>query len=220
MLKLTTDSEISKLAWYAYQDAPSSIRLLASARTYICPMQPLLREVPPDSSLFDIGCGSGLFLSLLVASGQLTKAVGSDPNSKALNCAKGATERIANEPNISIDFVQSTTPQTWPDGSFSVVSMIDVMHHIPPQQQQAFFEEAVQKVSTGGRLLYKDMCKRPFWKATANRLHDLVLARQWIHYVPISTIKKWGANCGLQLENEMYYSRFVYGHEMLVFKKS
>ncbi|MCP2726905.1 class I SAM-dependent methyltransferase [Limnofasciculus baicalensis] len=221
MPNLSKDQEISKLAWQVYCDAPMSIRLLASARTYICPMLPLLVEVPDNSTIFDIGCGSGLFLSLLVANSQVRSGIGTDLNIKALNSAKLATKRLTEkQPEVMVDFQQTGDCKEWPNTSFSVVSMIDVMHHIPPQAQYTVFAAAIERIAPGGRLIYKDMCLKPWWKATANRLHDLLLAREWINYVPIETIKEWGSQSGLKLVNESYYSRYVYGHEKLVFVKN
>ncbi|PSF37906.1 hypothetical protein C7H19_07970 [Aphanothece hegewaldii CCALA 016] len=220
MSKLLTNQKIAFLAWNLYKDAPITTRLLASARTYICPMQPLLGEVPKHSTVLDIGCGSGLFLFLLIANEQVTKAVGIDANAKMLNSTKLTAHQLAQKRlGIDINFIEADNPNDWPNNNFSVVSMIDVIHHIPPEKQQAVFEEATQRVCPGGYLLYKDMCKQPFWRATANRLHDLILARQWIHYCPIDKIKQWGSACGLTLEKESYYSKWVYGHEKLVFKK-
>jgi SAM-dependent methyltransferase len=214
------DREISKLAWQIYCDAPISIRLLSSARTYICPMTPLLVEVPHHSTIFDIGCGNGLFLSLLIANGQVREGIGTDLNIQALDSAKLATKRLTEtQPEIKVNFIQTADFKEWPDTHFSVVSMIDVMHHIPPQAQYSVFEAAVGRVASGGRFIYKDMCRKPWWKAMANRLHDLLLARQWINYVPIETIEEWGSRCGLQLEHKSCYSRYVYGHEKLVFVK-
>jgi len=154
MLNLKTDKEISQLAWFAYQDAPMSVRLLSSLRTYICPMQPLITQVPRDATIFDIGCGSGLFLSLLLARGQSIKGIGCEPNRQAIASAQKASKRLLDrvdrEQNpMTVDFIESTTPQDWPQDTFSVVSLIDVMHHIPPQQQQAFFEAAVRRVRRG-----------------------------------------------------------------------
>ena len=221
MPKLPNDQEIAQLAWSSYRDSPVSIRLLASLRTYICPMQPLLNTVPNNATVFDIGCGSGLFLFLLVAHKQVVEAIGTDLNVKALQSAKAAiTQLTANNPKTTVNFIKTNDTNEWPETCFSVVSMIDVMHHISPKEQRAVFEKATQRICPGGYLLYKDMCQKPFWKASANRLHDLILAGQWINYVPIEKIKKWGCSLGLELVEESYYSRFFYGHEQLLFKKS
>src|SRR6266576_3469231 len=73
----------------------------------------------------------------------------------------------------------------------ATVSMIDVMHHVPPSFQKEFLLTACRHVRPSGLLIYKDMCRRPRWRAAANRLHDLVLARQWINYLPISQVELW-----------------------------
>jgi SAM-dependent methyltransferase len=183
-------------------------------------MLPLLNQVPGGSSVLDIGCGSGLFLLLLVANDKVTYAVGCDSNLKALNSAKQAiSQLLPKKINTKISFIRAEVPDDWPNEEFSIVSMIDVMHHVPPPLQQSFFEAATRRLKSGGYLIYKDMCKYPYWKATANRIHDLIIARQLIHYVPIQTIKKWGEFCGLTLEKEVSYSKYFYGHEQILFKK-
>ena len=62
------------------------------------------------------------------------------------------------------------------------------------------------------------MADRPLWKNLFNRLHDAVLARQFIHYVPLEEIKGWGRQLGFRIHEEIR-SRFAYGHELVVFKR-
>lgn len=217
----STDQKIAKSASYIYRDESIFVRLLALARTYICPMQPLLVEVPQNATVLDIGCGNGLFLSLLSISDKIANSVGVDYNSKVVKNAQRIVSKLLAEKHdmLSVNFYLAKNPSNWPNNLFSFVSMIDVLHHISSEAQQDFFIAATQRVCPGGLLLYKDMCMRPLWRALGNRLHDLILAKQVIHYVPIDIIKKWAHSCGLQLEKEAYYSRFIYGHEKLVFKR-
>lgn len=221
MFQFLTNQYISRLVWHFYFDAPTLTRLLVLARTFICPMQRLLAEVPKESTLLDIGCGRGVFLLLLATNNLLKSSVGIDPDGQALEIAKKTMAKIGNRSGkININFIRGSSPEDWPqDTYFSVVSLIDVMHHIPPKQQYWIFSEAVKRVAPGGRLLYKDICHRPFWLATANRLHDLIVARQWINYVPLDTIKHWGLSLGLEIKKESSYLRYFYGHEQLVFHK-
>lgn len=214
------DRKISALAWSSYRDSPYLIRCLSSLRTFICPMLLLINQVPENSTVLDLGCGNGLFLFLLIANNKVTHVVGCDSNRKALNSAQHAISRLPKKDNIKVNFITAKTPENWPNQEFSIVSMIDVMHHVLPPLQKYFFQAATQRLKSGGYLIYKDMCDYPHWKATANRIHDLVLARQWINYVPSQTIQKWAEDCGLKFVKEEHYSKYFYGHELLVFYKS
>ena len=101
-----------------------------------------------------------------------------------------------------------------------MASWVEVRHPSPPASQREIFHQAAARIKPGGILLYKDMAVKPWWRAWGNRLHDLLLARQWIHYAPLPQIKQWAAEAGLELQHEERYSRFFYGHELLVFRKN
>ncbi len=220
-LNVPTDKVMSKFIWNIYKSSSFTIRILASARTYICPLQPLLSRVPFESSVFDIGCGNGLFLVLVSFFNKAKYVCGVEPNKLSVSTAEIVTRKI-NFPDkpIIYDFRAVSDPSDWPTRSFSVVSMIDVMHHIPINLQKQSFKEAAARVEKSGIFLYKDMCRYPLWRAWFNRFHDLVLARQWINYVDIKDIKVWASECGLALEEEKHYTRLAYGHELLVFRRS
>jgi len=98
------------------------------------------------------------------------------------------------------------------------VSLIDVPHHVPPAGQRECFLTAAARLGPGGVLIYKDMARRPVWRALANRLHDLVLARQWIHYVPVERVEGWAAEAGLGLTRAARFNRLWYAHELRVFR--
>jgi len=95
--------------------------------------------------------------------------------------------------------------------------LIDVMHHVPVAAQRDVFRKAAQVLKPGARLVYKDIALRPKWRAWANTLHDLILARQWVHYVPMATVLEWGAAEGLVPVCSYGVKRLWYGHEFAVF---
>jgi hypothetical protein len=68
-------------------------------------------------------------------------------------------------------------------------------------------------------LLYKDMCDAPAWRAGLNRLHDLVIARQWINYVPVEDADRWATDCGLAIERTEWIAMLWYGHELRVYRR-
>src|SRR5687767_4863984 len=128
--------ETIRTLWEAYRDAPLSQRLLASARTLICPFERIIRHVPHGSRVLDIGCGTGALLNLLAAQARISEGVGCEINQAALTAARKAAERLGASYVI---FRHALSESDWPQESFDVVALIDVMHHVPVAQQRAFF---------------------------------------------------------------------------------
>jgi len=166
--------------------------------------------------VLDVGCGAGLFLGLLASCGRGIRGVGFDVSPGAIATAKQMAERF----NGQLQFHRLDVDEPWPRETFDVVSIIDVTHHVPPARQRRMIATAASHVAPGGVLLYKDMCRRPRWRAAANRLHDLLLARQWIHYLPVESVEHWAAEEGLGLEHEERIDMLWYGHELRVFRRA
>lgn len=211
-----TPREISRLAAQLFARAPKRYAVMQKYRPYICPFGQLCSYVPNDATVLDIGCGCGLFLGLLAHWNRIQSGVGLDASPEAVAVAR----QISSDARPgSLRFEVGAKIADWPAGRFSVVSLIDVLHHIPPPGQKPFFQDAAERVEPGGILLFKDMVSRPFWLAWANRLHDLVLARQWIHYVPVDTVEGWAAEKGLKLQARSRMVMLWYGHELRVFER-
>ncbi|WHZ25493.1 MAG: hypothetical protein OJF51_000288 [Nitrospira sp.] len=202
-----------------FSSGPFLSRMIQQLRPYICPFHELLAVVPRNSSVLDVGCGSGIFLGLLMKRVGLRSAFGFDYSESAIELARLMLKNMPAEMTKNIDFELRNANQSWPEGDFDVVSMIDVMHHVNPTAQREVFLEAVDHVNPGGLLLYKDMADRPLVFALANRLHDLIMARQWINYVPTSLIKRWAIEAGLHVVQESQCRMIWYAHEWIVFKK-
>lgn len=220
-LQPLTPRLLSSMARDLYSDGPFLFRALQRFRPYICPFEELLPEVPRGASVLDIGCGGGLFLGLLEAAGKQPLGVGFDLSQPAIALAqrmsRDARKRRA-ESRLSFETVEADSP--WPEGLFDVVAMIDVIHHVPPGAQEQVIRDACKRVRLGGLFLYKDMVSRPRWRAAANQLHDLLLARQWVHHLPPEQVAKWAVDEGLQVERAQRINRFWYGHELRLFKRA
>jgi 2-polyprenyl-3-methyl-5-hydroxy-6-metoxy-1,4-benzoquinol methylase len=186
-------------------------------RPLICPFDRLIDVVPATARLLDIGAGNGLFLYLLGATGKVEEGIGVDIASSEVAAGRRALAELGIR-NLRLERVSDT--EQWPSGGFGVVSMIDVLHHIPPHHQRSFFEEACRRVSPGGTMVYKDMCARPAWRAWGNRLHDLLKARQWISYRAIGEVEAWARELGLALVISDDIPIGYYGHELRVFART
>ena len=192
-------------------------RLLVNGRPFICPLHTLVDCVPSNALVLDVGCGTGLFLNLLAHRGRVSRGIGFDASAPAIETAQRAAKEI--RPETGVRFEAISVGDSWPAGLFDVVSMIDVLHHISPAQQRQVIEQACGKVAPGGMFLYKDMGVASFWRAWANRAHDLVLARQWIHYVAANDVVQWAKAAGLSLEHSVKINMLWYEHELFVFRR-
>jgi 2-polyprenyl-3-methyl-5-hydroxy-6-metoxy-1,4-benzoquinol methylase len=195
--------------------------LLQRFRPYICPFEELLPIVPEGSRVLDVGCGGGLFLGLLSAEGRIRSGLGFDSSSSAISVAQRMCRRAAHgRAWVQLEFQCRDASAPWPEGIFDVVCLIDVLHHVTPQAQRPVFEAAATRLGAAGLLIYKDMASAPAWQAWANRLHDLVLARQWIHYVPVERVERWASEIGLVLVDARAIDRYCYRHDLRVFRRN
>lgn len=167
--------------------------------------------------MLDVGSGAGLFLGLLASERRISEGVGLDTNPDAIAVARGMAKRATQLGFRShLRFEQIEPQGPWPSGHFDVVSLIDVMHHIPPPSRRELFRKATSRLRHSGTLIYKDISARPRWRAWANRLHDLVIAKQWIQLVPIRQVEEWAIADQLKLEHADYIPRLWYGHDLRV----
>jgi 2-polyprenyl-3-methyl-5-hydroxy-6-metoxy-1,4-benzoquinol methylase len=212
-----TPQLLSRSAAELYPEGPVLFRKLQRYRPYICPFEELIPEVPMGASVLDIGCGGGLFLGLIDAAGLKPTGLGFDVSAPAIRLADSMAAARRNRGG-HLHFRRLAPDEPWPTGKFDVVSMIDVIHHVPAAAQENVIRRACRRVKPGGAFVYKDMVKRPRWRAFANQMHDLVLARQWIHYAPVAEVERWAADEGLALERAELINRLWYGHELRVFR--
>jgi 2-polyprenyl-3-methyl-5-hydroxy-6-metoxy-1,4-benzoquinol methylase len=185
-------------------------------RPFICPFGALIAEVPGGSNILDIGCGAGLYLGLLASFGRIREGIGFDASAPAIAAAQKMARKVA---PLRLNFCERDVKEPWPDGTFDVVSLIDVMHHVPQPARETVLQRAADRVRPGGLFIYKDMADRPVWRATANRLHDLVMARQWVHYAPVEAVEAFCRSTGLELIHREDINMLWYGHEMRIFRR-
>jgi 2-polyprenyl-3-methyl-5-hydroxy-6-metoxy-1,4-benzoquinol methylase len=197
-------------------DDSSLISLIQRHRPFICPFEKLVDQVPIGSRIMDIGCGAGLFLGLLARLGRIREGVGFDSSAPAIAAAQRMSGKVA---PLGLEFHHLGVEESWPDGTFDAVSLIDVMHHVPRPMRSDLLRMATQRVRHGGVFIYKDMVRKPLWRATANRLHDLIQARQWINYEPIASVEATCRSKGLELIHQDRVNMLWYGHELRVFRR-
>lgn len=218
VISLDSDRRLAQRIRSVYADSPLLARIEQSLRPSICPFDLVVNAVPRGARVLDVGCGSGLLLALLALAGRRIIGVGFDTDRNAIGCARMMVQHLADTGSM-LSFERRDATAPWPRESFDVVCMVDLLHHVPVRAQEAVFAQAVDAIQPGGLVVYKDMCRRPRWRAAANQLHDLALARQWIHHVPVERVERWASNRGLTLEAHAFATRLWYGHDLRVFRR-
>ena len=213
-----TVTDVVALARTIYDGAPSAIRHRQKLRPYICPFHILVSYVPAGATVLDVGCGAGLFISILAHLGRIRSAVGFDADRTAILAAQKIATRLPN--SGLIQFEHRNANDAWPAGRFDVVCLIDVLHHVRPEHQPGLIATAIDHVADGGLLIYKDIARRPLWRAWANRLHDLVFVREWIYYAKLDEVVNWARKGGLCLEETGSVNMLWYRHEWCIFRRS
>jgi 2-polyprenyl-3-methyl-5-hydroxy-6-metoxy-1,4-benzoquinol methylase len=215
-----TARSLSAIARDMYRDGPFLLRTLQHFRPFFCPFERLIGHIPNGSRVLDVGCGAGLLLSLAAVLGREFEGLGFDVSPMAIRLANNMAKRaMASSPQARLSFERLDVNADWPAGLFDVVFLIDVLHHVPPARQHSLVKRAISKVKPGGTLVYKDMCLRPWWKAHANRLQDLIIARQLISYVPVEMVEDWASTQGMQVILSENVGRFWCGHELRAMRR-
>lgn len=214
-----TPFTLARDAFELYRGGSLARRALVTGRPLICPFDRLLPLVPAGASVLDVGCGDGLFLALLAASGRLGRGVGVDYNHAAIANAHFAT---ANLPDAALSFVALSLDArrpgaAWPSDRYDVVSLIDVLHHVPPPARRTLVQQALSRVRSGGMLLYKDIALEPAWRRYCNSAHDWLLTRERVSYTPFDSVCEWVREGGGRPGAHERIDRLWYGHELACF---
>lgn len=186
-------------------------------RPLICPFEVVIEEVPDGSRVLDIGSGPGLWLQLLAVFGKLQRGVGFDSNPKLIEVGEEILRKHELSDLVELRYLPVQAP--WPDGDFNVLTMIDVMHHIPVADRAGVIQSVADRLPKGGLFIYKDMAAWPDPLSVVNQAHDLLLARQWINHQNVDTLQNMAFAAGLKLVKHEKIRRYLYVHDFCVFEK-
>jgi len=100
----------------------------------------------PYGSLLDLGCGDGRFIAELSRSRSDLRLLGVDYSERAIGLASAL--------NPDVDYRASDILQDDLAGEqFDVVTLVEVIEHIPPEDLPLFVQRAVSFLRPGGRLI-------------------------------------------------------------------
>jgi 2-polyprenyl-3-methyl-5-hydroxy-6-metoxy-1,4-benzoquinol methylase len=207
-----TPRQLSEIAQSFSGQLGFAKRFIMKYRPYICPFHVLAGFVNDNDSLLDIGCGAGLWINLLNRLGLVNSAVGVDVDENAVSVARGITPA-----DCDIRYFAQSANQQWPIGNFDVVSAIDVLHHVPVDEQRNFIGKLVNVQAN--RIIFKDIEPARRFRACMNTLHDIVMTGQVPKYRNAQQVRKWFLEEGCKIETEGFVNMLWYPHYYIIASK-
>jgi 2-polyprenyl-3-methyl-5-hydroxy-6-metoxy-1,4-benzoquinol methylase len=136
-------------------------------------MDPLYASVPAAfadnrAPILDLGCGIGLLLHCLRASGSQSSYVGVDTDAEKIEAARVASQRGGHS-NAAFDVCDLSQRFPQHEGS---VALLDVLQYLPSAAQEPLISQAAQCVSRDGRLVIRTGLADDSWRSTLTRATD------------------------------------------------
>lgn len=110
----------------------------------------VLAQLPDQGTLLDVGCGEGYLLALARAAKPELDLVGLDHDPRRVTLARQA---LAGEPRLELlvgDLRDHALLRA------SMITCLDVLHYMPPEQQDAVLARLAACLAPGGLLLLRD----------------------------------------------------------------
>jgi len=146
----------------AFRHRGAKTRLHILLRFLTCPFLRVLRAVPRDARVLDIGAGHGLFARLVAARGARW-VVAVEPDARKV------------QPVDGVSFVMGFDDVV--RGQFDVITIIDVLYKIPIAEWQPLLERCAARLAPGGLLIIKEQDPTARVKNGWNRIQEWLASK-------------------------------------------
>lgn len=129
-------------------------------RFLTCPFLRVVRFVPANARLLEIGAGHGVFSALAADRG--ARVVGVEPDLRKVLPVNGVSFVIGFDDTVR--------------GAFDAIAIIDVLYKIPVEQWDALLARARERLRGGGVLIIKEHDPTARLKNSWNRLQERLVS--------------------------------------------
>lgn len=126
--------------------------------------------------ILDVGCGFGLFGCYFALRHPRLNYVGYDLNAARIDMARRAAERLALT-NVRFDVADARALSL--NDQFDAILTLDLLHHIDPDSRRGLLKMFRAHLRPGGRLVVKDVTRRPFHAMAFTWLLDVLMTRSF-----------------------------------------
>lgn len=141
-----------------YQGFPRAVRLHTRIRSWTWPMGRVLERVPARGRLLEVGCGHGLFANAAALAHPELQVLGVDPDPRKIRWAEATVDA---RPNVRFRAEELAAVA---ERGFDCVAVLDVLYLVPRSGWPSFLDGLRERLRPGGRLLLKEVARRPRWK--------------------------------------------------------
>lgn len=176
------------------------IRLFITA-----PFDALMKHIPEEGFIVDLGCGYGIFANLLGLMSEKRKILGVDLDGYKIG---HAPKGISNVEFRNADITKIEIPPA------DCVLLIHVLHHLDSyEQQKPLVEACLAKLRSGGKLIIAEIDRKPWWKFLLTQLADhLLYPGDKIYYRFPESMKDLLSSLPVKVETEVMHRRTPFSH--------
>jgi SAM-dependent methyltransferase len=159
-------------------DAPLSTRSFIWLRWRLTPYREIAAELPKAGRVLDLGSGHGLLSLALSTGSDRREVIGIDHDQARVQLAERAAARYDGHPKPRFETgdLQKALP-TFASGSLSGIAMIDILHYLAPDAQEALLHQAARVLEPGGILALREVDPQGGLAAVWNRFYENVSTR-------------------------------------------
>ncbi len=143
--------------------------------------------LPDEGRILDIGCGFGLFAAYFGQTQPARRIVGVDPDERRIVMAK----RVCAGLGLENEFIAGDARNVPLEGHFAGAYVLDVMHHIPKDDQLPMLERLRDLLAPRGVLVLKDITTEPHLQLKFTELMDRVMVG-WKEPLAYRHHREWG----------------------------
>jgi 2-polyprenyl-3-methyl-5-hydroxy-6-metoxy-1,4-benzoquinol methylase len=168
--------------------------------------------------ILDVGCGFGLFAAYFGQTHPQRRIVGVDPSARRIALAQGVAESLGLKDHTFVVGDVRTAPL---EGPFDAVYVLDVMHHLPREDQEQVLERLRSLLVPGGMLLVKDITTEPYFGLLFTEALDRLMVG-WREPLAYRHHREWGemlTNLGFKVRMVRVPDVLPYPHVVIAAKK-
>jgi len=175
----------------AVESAYAAIRFTIMRSKLLSVMDLLL---PAEGRILDVGCGFGLFAAYFAQTQPARRITGVDTNASRIETARKVMAEVGEEGH---EFIAGDARdiRKVAAGTFDAIYVLDVMHHVPREDQEALLGCLYDLLVPGGVLVVKDITTEPKFGLKFTELLDRVMVG-WNEPLAYRHHSEWGEMLG------------------------